>query len=189
MSVDIRYASIDSPFGTLHAATTERGLVRIAFPEESVEVLLERLSRKLSPRIVAAPRALAPVRRELDEYFAGRRRSFELASRLVADQSVRTARAEDDRGDPLRRRTSHTRRSLPRPAAPAALAQPATRSAPTRSRSSSPAIACCTPAAASAATAAGWTASAGCWSSRALLHARRSAGRLARASCARSPRR
>ncbi len=78
MSVDIRYAPIDSPFGTLHAATTDRGLVCLAFPEESVEVFSERLSRKLSPRIVAAPRALAPVRRELDEYFAGRRHSFDL---------------------------------------------------------------------------------------------------------------
>jgi methylated-DNA-[protein]-cysteine S-methyltransferase len=78
MSVDIHYAPIDSPFGTLHAATTERGLVCLAFPEESVEVFLERLSRKLSPRIVAAPRALTPVRRELDEYFAGRRSSFDL---------------------------------------------------------------------------------------------------------------
>jgi len=78
VSVDIRYVPIDSPFGTLHAATTERGLVCLAFPEESVEVFLERLSRKLSPRIVASARALAPVRRELDEYFAGRRRNFEL---------------------------------------------------------------------------------------------------------------
>ncbi len=76
--IDIRYAPVDSPFGTLHGAVTERGLVRLAFPEESVEVFLERLSRKLSPRIVTSPRTLAPVRRQLDEYFAGRRRSFDL---------------------------------------------------------------------------------------------------------------
>lgn len=75
---DIRYAPIDSPFGTLHGAITGRGLVRLAFPEESVEAFLERLSRKVSPRIVASPRALAPVRRQLDEYFAGRRRNFDL---------------------------------------------------------------------------------------------------------------
>lgn len=78
MSADVRYAPIDSPLGTLHGAITERGLVRLAFPEESVEAFLEQLSRKLSPHIVASPRALDPVQRELNEYFAGRRRSFDL---------------------------------------------------------------------------------------------------------------
>jgi methylated-DNA-[protein]-cysteine S-methyltransferase len=75
---DISYASIDSPFGTLHAATTKRGLVRVAFPEESIESVLERLARGLSPRIVEAPASLEPVKRELEEYFAGRRRTFEI---------------------------------------------------------------------------------------------------------------
>ncbi len=76
---DISYAPVDSPFGTLHAAITKRGLVRVAFPEESVESVLERLARGLSPRIVEAPASLDPVKRELDEYFAGRRRTFDLA--------------------------------------------------------------------------------------------------------------
>jgi methylated-DNA-[protein]-cysteine S-methyltransferase len=75
---DISYAPIDSPFGTLHAATTKRGLLRVAFPEESIESVLERLARGLSPRIVEAPASLDPVKRELDEYFAGRRRAFEI---------------------------------------------------------------------------------------------------------------
>jgi methylated-DNA-[protein]-cysteine S-methyltransferase len=76
---DVSYAPVDSPFGTLHAAVTRRGLVRLAFPEESVESVLARLARELSPRIVEAPASLDPVKRELDEYFAGRRRAFELA--------------------------------------------------------------------------------------------------------------
>ena len=42
---DIEYASVDSPFGTLHAAVTRRGLVRVAFPEETVNSVLERLAR------------------------------------------------------------------------------------------------------------------------------------------------
>jgi methylated-DNA-[protein]-cysteine S-methyltransferase len=75
---DIRYAPVDSPFGTLHAATTKRGLVRVAFPEESVESVLEALARALSPRIIEAPASLDPIKRELDEYFAGRRRAFEI---------------------------------------------------------------------------------------------------------------
>jgi methylated-DNA-[protein]-cysteine S-methyltransferase len=76
---DIDYAPVESPFGTLHAATTRRGLVRLAFPEEPLDDFLERLAHRLSPRILAAPAALDPVRRELDEYFAGRRQTFELA--------------------------------------------------------------------------------------------------------------
>jgi len=75
---DIEYAPVDSPFGTLHAATTRRGLVRLAFPEESVEEMLDRLATRLSPRIVEAPGSLDGVRRELDEYFAGSRRKFDL---------------------------------------------------------------------------------------------------------------
>jgi len=76
---DIEYAPVDSPFGTLHAAITRRGLVRVAFPEESVDSVLARLAHELSPRIVESPTSLDPVRRELEEYFAGRRREFDLA--------------------------------------------------------------------------------------------------------------
>ena len=75
---DISYAPVDSPFGTLHAALTKRGLVRIAFPEESIDSVLERLARRLSPRIVEAPASLDAVKRELEEYFAGRRLTFEI---------------------------------------------------------------------------------------------------------------
>jgi len=75
---DIDYAPVDSPFGTLYAATTRRGLVRLAFPEESLDEFLQRLAHRLSPRILAAPAALDPVKRELEEYFAGSRRRFDL---------------------------------------------------------------------------------------------------------------
>jgi methylated-DNA-[protein]-cysteine S-methyltransferase len=74
---DVAYASIDSPFGPLLVARTDRGLVRLAFPEESADAVLEGVARRLSPRILHAPAQLDPVRRELEEYFAGRRRSFE----------------------------------------------------------------------------------------------------------------
>ena len=55
-----------------------RGLVRLAFPEENIDSVLEALARKISPRIVEAPASLEPARRELEEYFGGGRRSFEL---------------------------------------------------------------------------------------------------------------
>jgi methylated-DNA-[protein]-cysteine S-methyltransferase len=76
--VDVSYAPVDSPFGSLLAASTERGLVRLAFPEESVDSVLERLAERLSPRIVEAPAPPQPLLRELDEYFSGSRHEFEL---------------------------------------------------------------------------------------------------------------
>jgi methylated-DNA-[protein]-cysteine S-methyltransferase len=75
---DISYAAVDSPFGTFTAAATEHGLVRLAFPEEPLDEVLDRLARKLSPRIVEATAPFDPVRRELDEYFAGSRRDFDV---------------------------------------------------------------------------------------------------------------
>src|SRR6476620_1972406 len=66
---DVSYAPVDSPFGTLLLAATKRGLVRLAFPEESVDSVLERLARRVSPRIVEAPAPLDAARRELEEYF------------------------------------------------------------------------------------------------------------------------
>jgi methylated-DNA-[protein]-cysteine S-methyltransferase len=75
---DVSYASLDSPFGKLTVAATERGLVRLAFPEEDRDAVLERLASRISPRIVEAPGPLDSIRRELDEYFAGSRQQFEL---------------------------------------------------------------------------------------------------------------
>ncbi len=75
---DVSYASVDSPLGTLLVASTRRGLVRVAFPEEGVDPVLEQLSSALSPRIVEAHGRLELERRELEEYFLGSRRAFEL---------------------------------------------------------------------------------------------------------------
>jgi methylated-DNA-[protein]-cysteine S-methyltransferase len=76
---DIGYAPADSPFGSLLLAATKRGLARVAFPEEDADAVLERLATRISPRIVEASAPLEAMRRELDEYFDGRRRRFELA--------------------------------------------------------------------------------------------------------------
>ena len=75
---DVSYTATDSPFGPLLVAASRRGLVRLAFPEEDPDTVLERIARRLSPRIVEAQAPLDPVRRELEEYFAGRRRRFDL---------------------------------------------------------------------------------------------------------------
>jgi len=75
--LDVAYASVDSPVGALTVAATPRGLVRIAYSGFDDEVLGE-LARKLSPRVLEAPGRVDEIRRELDEYFEGRRTDFEL---------------------------------------------------------------------------------------------------------------
>jgi len=75
---DVTYTQVDSPLGALLLAATKRGLVRLAFAEEDVDAVLERLAGRISPRIVEVSAPFEPARRELDEYFSGRRRSFEL---------------------------------------------------------------------------------------------------------------
>ncbi|HEX2503394.1 MAG TPA: methylated-DNA--[protein]-cysteine S-methyltransferase [Miltoncostaeaceae bacterium] len=76
--LDVAYATVDSPLGPLLAAGTPRGLVMLAYDDATLEQRLERLSREVSPRILEAPARLDPVRRELEEYFEGRRRRFEV---------------------------------------------------------------------------------------------------------------
>ena len=78
---DIAYAVLDSPVGRLVVAGTPVGLVRVAYEDFNggVDAVLERLAQRLSPRILEAPARLDVVRRELDEYFAGRRDAFEVA--------------------------------------------------------------------------------------------------------------
>ena len=76
--LDIAYAELDSPLGPLLAAVTERGLVRLAYDRERSDEVLEDLARRVSPRVLEGRRRLDPLARELDEYFAGRRRVFDL---------------------------------------------------------------------------------------------------------------
>ncbi len=76
--VDVAYALVDSPLGKLLAARTKRGLVELAYGGEQPDPLLAELSEKLSPRVLEAPGRLDDVRRQLDEYFEGRRTDFEL---------------------------------------------------------------------------------------------------------------
>lgn len=75
--VDVSFDVAETPIGPLLLATTERGLCKISFdPEPEQEA--ERLARTFGARVLRAPRQVDPVRRELDEYFEGRRRTFEL---------------------------------------------------------------------------------------------------------------
>jgi methylated-DNA-[protein]-cysteine S-methyltransferase len=77
--LDVAYATVDSPLGPLVVAATPRGLVRVAYTGSETDAeVLEELARKVSPRVLEAPARLDDVRRELDEYFEGRRKEFDL---------------------------------------------------------------------------------------------------------------
>jgi methylated-DNA-[protein]-cysteine S-methyltransferase len=77
--LDVAYDLADSPVGELLVATTERGLARISyFPDAA----LEEIAASFGPRVLRVPRQLDPVRRQLDEYFTGRRTTFELRTDL-----------------------------------------------------------------------------------------------------------
>ena len=76
--LDVAYARYEAPVGELLLAATPRGLVRVSFDVEDPETTLARLASDLSPRILERPARLDEARRELDEYFAGRRRKFDL---------------------------------------------------------------------------------------------------------------
>ncbi|WP_415394814.1 methylated-DNA--[protein]-cysteine S-methyltransferase [Rhodococcus globerulus] len=76
--IDVAYRIVDSPIGKLFLAATDVGLVRVAFAVEGHDVVLGRLADTVSPRVLHHPRRLDAVARELDEYFAGARREFDL---------------------------------------------------------------------------------------------------------------
>lgn len=76
--VDVGFDLVDSPVGELLVAVSDRGLAAISYDPEP-EAALERLARVAGPRVLRSPRSVAEARRELDEYFAGRRRAFDLA--------------------------------------------------------------------------------------------------------------
>jgi methylated-DNA-[protein]-cysteine S-methyltransferase len=97
--LDVAYRTLASPVGELLLAATERGLVRVAYLNAGEgagagvasgrDAILAELSRKVSPRVLAAPARLDRVARELEEYFSGERRSFDLALDLRLTRGFR----------------------------------------------------------------------------------------------------
>lgn len=77
--LDIAYRTVDSPVGSLLVAASDRGLMKVAFEVQDHDAVLASLASTVSPRILRAPARLDPVARQLDEYFAGTRRAFDLA--------------------------------------------------------------------------------------------------------------
>jgi methylated-DNA-[protein]-cysteine S-methyltransferase len=76
--LDVSYRVIDSPVGSLLLAATENGLVRVAFANEDHDAVLQALADTISPRILAAAPRFEQAVRQLDDYFAGTRRTFDV---------------------------------------------------------------------------------------------------------------
>ncbi len=76
--LDVAYRTIDSPVGSLLLAATDAGLVRVAFEREGHDAVLGELANSVSPRILQSGRRTDDVARQIDEYFDGRRRTFDV---------------------------------------------------------------------------------------------------------------
>lgn len=76
--LDVAYRTIDTPVGPLLVATTEQGLVRVAYACQGHEEVLATLADRISPRVLSAPGRLDTVAREMEEYFVGSRTRFDL---------------------------------------------------------------------------------------------------------------
>jgi methylated-DNA-[protein]-cysteine S-methyltransferase len=75
--LDAGYDVVDSPVGPLLVAATDRGVIRISYHPDPDEHL-DQLARLVGPRVLRSARHIEPAQRQLDEYFDGRRRAFEL---------------------------------------------------------------------------------------------------------------
>jgi methylated-DNA-[protein]-cysteine S-methyltransferase len=85
----VAYRTVDTPLGPLLLAATGRGLVRVAYQSQDHAEVLARLAEQVSPRILNAPRRLDDAARQLDEYFSGTRRAFDLPLDLRLSRGFR----------------------------------------------------------------------------------------------------
>ena len=115
--IDVGYDVVDSPIGDLLVAASDRGLAAISFDSEPQDSL-ERLARIAGPRVLRSSRSVDGARRELDQYFEGRRRTFDLSLDLralppftlsVLDQLARVPYGETTTYGALARRVGHPR--------------------------------------------------------------------------------
>ncbi|HET8975860.1 MAG TPA: methylated-DNA--[protein]-cysteine S-methyltransferase [Solirubrobacterales bacterium] len=74
--VEVAYASMDSPFGPLLLAATDRGVVKLALPNQDSDLVLMELATLVSPRVLESPGRLDEARRELEAYFEGSLKRF-----------------------------------------------------------------------------------------------------------------
>lgn len=115
--LDLGYDVLLTPIGELLVGASDRGLALIRFEPDPHEDL-ERLAQIAGPRVLRSPRSVDGARRELDEYFAGRRRAFDLALDLrglpsftitVLEQLARVPYGETTTYGSLATRVGHPR--------------------------------------------------------------------------------
>ncbi|MGI8528120.1 MAG: methylated-DNA--[protein]-cysteine S-methyltransferase [Geodermatophilaceae bacterium] len=87
--LDVAYRTLDTPVGTLLLAATDAGLVRVAYPSQDHDAVLDELATRVSPRVLCAPARLDLAAAELEEYFTGRRQVFDLPLDLQLSRGFR----------------------------------------------------------------------------------------------------
>jgi methylated-DNA-[protein]-cysteine S-methyltransferase len=75
--LDVAYELHDTPVGRLLIAVTEHGVCEIHYDADP-DAEAERLARLFGSRVLRSPRPTDDARRQLDEYFAGKRHEFDL---------------------------------------------------------------------------------------------------------------
>lgn len=85
-TADVSYVVDDTAVGRILFARSEAGALvasRYVADDEAVDAVLDRLSHAVSPRVLRMPAALDDVRRQVDEFLAGRRHEFDVDVDLV----------------------------------------------------------------------------------------------------------
>jgi methylated-DNA-[protein]-cysteine S-methyltransferase len=78
--IDVAFERHDSPLGSILIGATAEGLVRVGLPAEDEDAVLDELARRISVRVLHTSRgAVTRARHQLDEYFEGVRRTFDVA--------------------------------------------------------------------------------------------------------------
>jgi methylated-DNA-[protein]-cysteine S-methyltransferase len=77
--LDVAWATLDTPLGPIAVFVTPRGLVRVAYDRENFGEVAAEVAEQVSPRVLVAPQRTDVVREQLDDYFEGHRRSFDVA--------------------------------------------------------------------------------------------------------------
>ena len=81
--LDVAFELHDTPVGRLLVAVTDHGVCEISYDADP-DAEAERLARTFGSRVLRSPRPTDEARRQLDEYFDGKRRDFELEVDLRA---------------------------------------------------------------------------------------------------------
>lgn len=77
--IDVSFEDHETPLGRIRLSATASGVVYVALPIEDADAVVERLAEQLSTRILRhGTSVLTEARRELDEYFDGRREAFDV---------------------------------------------------------------------------------------------------------------